>query len=78
MRLYLVQHGAALPKQQDPARALSSQGVQEVTRMAAMLAAAGSARMYTKPPGLASWVALAGAGIAAGTTGYQAAHFQRG
>lgn len=41
MRLYLVQHGAALAKQEDPARALSSQGVQEVTRMAAMLAAAG-------------------------------------
>jgi phosphohistidine phosphatase len=41
MRLYLVQHGAALDKQADPARALSSQGVQEITSMAKVLGAAG-------------------------------------
>jgi phosphohistidine phosphatase len=41
MRLYLVQHGAALDKQEDPARALSRQGVQEVTRMAKVLGGAG-------------------------------------
>lgn len=41
MRLYLVQHGAALDRQVDPARALSEQGVQEITRMARTLGAAG-------------------------------------
>jgi phosphohistidine phosphatase len=41
MRLYLVQHGAAVDRQVDPARPLSTQGVQEVTRMAKTLGAAG-------------------------------------
>ncbi len=41
MKLYLAQHGVALGKQEDPARALSGQGVQEVTRMAAALEDAG-------------------------------------
>jgi phosphohistidine phosphatase len=41
MRLYLVQHGAALDRQVDPARPLSEQGAKEVTRMAKALGAAG-------------------------------------
>lgn len=41
MRLYLVQHGAALDKEADPARPLSAQGMQQVTRMAKALRAAG-------------------------------------
>jgi phosphohistidine phosphatase len=41
MRLYLVQHGSALDKQEDPARALSRQGIQEVTLMAKALGDAG-------------------------------------
>ena len=41
MRLYLVQHGAALAKDVDPARPLSEQGEQDVRRIAAFLARAG-------------------------------------
>lgn len=41
MKLYLVQHGAALKKQEDPARSLSRQGIQDVTVMAAALDDAG-------------------------------------
>jgi phosphohistidine phosphatase len=37
MKLYLVQHGEAVDKEQDPARPLSEQGVRDVTRMAALL-----------------------------------------
>lgn len=39
--LYLVQHGEAVAKEQDPERPLSLQGEAEVTRMAAFLAHAG-------------------------------------
>ncbi|MGD8569161.1 MAG: phosphohistidine phosphatase SixA [Gammaproteobacteria bacterium] len=39
--LYLVQHGQAVSKDQDPDRPLSSQGESDVSRMAALLAAAG-------------------------------------
>jgi phosphohistidine phosphatase len=38
MRLYLVQHGDALPEDVDPARPLSSQGGADVEHVAALLA----------------------------------------
>ncbi|MGB7930616.1 MAG: phosphohistidine phosphatase SixA [Gammaproteobacteria bacterium] len=41
MRLYLVQHGAALPSEADPARPLSDSGWQDVQAMAKFLNAAG-------------------------------------
>ena len=41
MRLYLVQHGAALGKDVDPRRPLSEQGEQDVRAMAKVLGAAG-------------------------------------
>jgi len=41
MKLYLVQHGEALSKEQDRARPLSEQGRGEVERMAGFLATAG-------------------------------------
>lgn len=37
MRLYLVQHGEALPKEVDPERALSTDGRADVERLAAFL-----------------------------------------
>jgi len=37
MRLYLAQHGEALPKDVDPERPLSTSGRQEVERLAALL-----------------------------------------
>ena len=37
MKLYLVQHGAAVSKQEDPGRPLSEQGKQDVQTMAAFL-----------------------------------------
>lgn len=48
MRLYLVQHGDALPETVDRERHLSEQGRADVTRMAAFLGAAGVrvARVY--------------------------------
>jgi phosphohistidine phosphatase len=41
MQLYLVQHGLAKPKEQDPARSLSAVGREEVERVARAAAAAG-------------------------------------
>jgi phosphohistidine phosphatase len=41
MRLYLVQHGEALPKQVDPERPLSEQGRADVARIADFLKLAG-------------------------------------
>jgi phosphohistidine phosphatase len=41
MRLYLVQHGEAVPEDVDPARPLSPSGHADVARMASFLAAAG-------------------------------------
>ena len=41
MKLYLVQHGQAVPKQEDPGRPLSEQGREEVQRVAACLGEAG-------------------------------------
>jgi phosphohistidine phosphatase len=41
MKLYLVQHGEAVSGQEDPARPLSEQGLQDVQVMAAFLGAAG-------------------------------------
>ena len=41
MRLYLVQHGEAVPESEDPARPLSPHGHADVTRLAAFLAARG-------------------------------------
>lgn len=41
MRLYLVQHGEAVPEAADPSRPLSEAGQREVARVAAFLAAAG-------------------------------------
>ena len=41
MKLYLVQHGEALPKDEDPERSLSPQGQQDVQAIADMLGAAG-------------------------------------
>jgi len=38
MHLYLVQHGLAVPKDEDPARPLSARGRRDVGRMAAFLA----------------------------------------
>ena len=37
MRVYLVQHGEARPKDEDPDRRLTDQGVRDVTKMAAFL-----------------------------------------
>jgi len=37
MRVYLVQHGAAVPKDEDPARPLSASGRQDVQRVASFL-----------------------------------------
>lgn len=37
MRLYLVRHGEAKSKQEDPARSLSAKGLQDVSNMAAFL-----------------------------------------
>ena len=41
MKLYLAQHGDAVPKEQDPDRPLSEVGRRDVTRMGIWLAAAG-------------------------------------
>lgn len=41
MKLYLVQHGAASPKDEDPQRPLTDQGREDVERLAAMLGDAG-------------------------------------
>ena len=41
MRLYLVQHGAAVAEEVDPARPLSATGRSEVARVACFLAASG-------------------------------------
>lgn len=41
MKLYLVQHGEAVSKQEDPARPLSEQGMQDVRAVAAFLGDAG-------------------------------------
>lgn len=41
MRLYLVQHGAAVPKAENPQRPLTAQGMAEVERLAQQLGAAG-------------------------------------
>jgi phosphohistidine phosphatase len=41
MRLYLVQHGEAKPKDQDPERSLTDQGRSDVGRLAAFLKGAG-------------------------------------
>jgi len=41
MKLYLAQHGAAVSKQEDPARPLSEQGAQEVQTVAAFLGISG-------------------------------------
>ena len=38
MSLYLVQHGAAVPEQEDPERPLSAQGAEDVERLAGLLA----------------------------------------
>jgi phosphohistidine phosphatase len=38
MRVYLVQHGAAVPKDEDPERPLSASGREDVKRMASFLA----------------------------------------
>jgi phosphohistidine phosphatase len=40
MKLYLVQHGEAVSKQEDPGRPLSEQGIEDVQAMAAFLGAA--------------------------------------
>lgn len=37
MRIYLVQHGLALDKQQDPERPLSGQGLEDISRTAGFL-----------------------------------------
>ena len=37
MKLYIVQHGQAVTKQEDPQRPLSRQGIEDVTRLAEML-----------------------------------------
>jgi phosphohistidine phosphatase len=42
MKLYLVQHGDALPKDIDPARPLSERGRQDVERLAALLRVCGT------------------------------------
>jgi phosphohistidine phosphatase len=41
MKLYLIQHGAALAKEVDPARPLSESGLQDVQAMAEFLTGAG-------------------------------------
>jgi phosphohistidine phosphatase len=41
MRLYLVQHGAAVPEQEDPARPLSAAGRRDVETVARLLDGAG-------------------------------------
>lgn len=41
MKLYLVQHGQAVPKEEDPERPLSKQGREDVRRVAACLGDAG-------------------------------------
>jgi phosphohistidine phosphatase len=41
MRLYLVQHGDAVPEQKNPARPLSDRGRRDVQRMASFLARGG-------------------------------------
>ncbi len=41
MKLYLVQHGEALPELKDPARPLSAKGKADVERMASFLARSG-------------------------------------
>ena len=41
MRLYLVQHGLAVDKQDDPARPLSNAGMHDVARLAQQLGTAG-------------------------------------
>ena len=41
MKLYLVQHGEAVSKQEDPERPLSEQGIKDVKAMAAFLKTAG-------------------------------------
>ena len=38
MHIYLVQHGAAVPKKEDPERPLSDSGSEEIKRMASFLA----------------------------------------
>jgi len=40
MKLYLVQHGEAVSKQEDPGQPLSEQGIEDVQAMAAFLGAA--------------------------------------
>ena len=39
MTIYLVQHGKSLPKEEDPNRSLSHEGIQEVEQIAAQLKA---------------------------------------
>lgn len=41
MKLYLVQHGEAVPKSEDPKRPLSEQGREDVSRVAAFAQSAG-------------------------------------
>jgi phosphohistidine phosphatase len=41
MRVYLVQHGLAVPKEVDPQRPLSDQGREDVARLATLLARTG-------------------------------------
>ena len=38
MTLFLVQHGAAVPEQEDPERPLSAQGAEDIERLAGLLA----------------------------------------
>ena len=38
MTVYLVQHGAAVPEQEDPERPLSAQGAEDIERLAGLLA----------------------------------------
>lgn len=41
MKLYLVQHGEAKPKEEDPERPLTDRGTEEVTKVATFLARSG-------------------------------------
>jgi phosphohistidine phosphatase len=41
MRIYLVQHGKSKSKQEDPARSLSDEGIEEVTRTSNFLSRSG-------------------------------------
>lgn len=41
MALYLVQHGKSLPKEEDPERGLSGEGIEEVARIASVAAGYG-------------------------------------